>query len=648
MDNATLNGHLNSLGTAGTVNVSFEYGPTLGYGSVTTIQALTTASNFSFNISGLSPATTYYFRALADGGIHGSAYGDNLTFNTLNVTFPGVTTFAAANTGYDEVTLNGHLDALGTASRVKVSFEYGTTAGYGSVSAVREMTAADNFSINVTGLVPATLYYFRAKADGDIHGSAYGGNQTFTTSTAIAPEVVTSYATGIRNDNVTLVGRLDSRGTAYAVNVYFKYGPTTAYGSATTPQILTAEDNFSVNVLGLVPGTTYHFQAFADGGIYGVDNGTDLTFTTLSTPIVTSGPASNITFNSVTLSGYLASLGTAGSVSVFFEYGTSDKYGSATPVQTLISSGTGAFNAGLSNLDPGTTYHFRASAYGNNNGSAFGTDMTFTTLTPPTVSTNAAAGITLNAATLNGNLDSLGTSTTISTYFEYGTTTAYGTGTLIQPMTAPGVFNAKLSNLSAGTTYHYRARANGDINGAAAGEDMTFTTLSIAPVVSTFPAYGITTVGAIAEGNLGSLGTAAAVDVSFEYGTTTLYGSSTEAQTLTTGGLFIAELKGLSPGTTYHYRAKADGGIQGAAYGGDMTFTTGVAAPEVETLAVSFIAANSATLNGYLNSLGTASEVNVFFDYGTTTGYGLKTSVQSISVPGEFNITVNGLTPGTT
>ena len=114
------------------MNVFFEYGTTTSYGSTSTVQALTATGNFYANLNGLSPGTTYHFRAKADGGIHGLAYGVDMTFTTLAVMAPSVTTVTASNVNYDSATLSGSLDSLGTAGTVKVAFDYGLSTSYGS------------------------------------------------------------------------------------------------------------------------------------------------------------------------------------------------------------------------------------------------------------------------------------------------------------------------------------------------------------------------------------------------------------------------------------------------------------------------------------------------------------------------------------
>ncbi|MBI2857651.1 MAG: DUF2341 domain-containing protein [Chloroflexi bacterium] len=75
------------------------------------------------------------------------------------------------------------------------------------------------------------------------------------------------------------------------------------------------------------------------------------------------------------------------------------------------------------------------------------------------------------------------------------------------------------------------------------------------------------------NGNLDDLGGAPTANVSFEYGLTASYGSSTAIQVFNAPGAVTAALpNGLSPRSTYHYRIKAVGAA-GIGYGVDRTFT---------------------------------------------------------------------------
>ncbi|HEX4637878.1 MAG TPA: PA domain-containing protein [Chthoniobacterales bacterium] len=103
-----------------------------------------------------------------------------------------------------------------------------------------------------------------------------------------------------------------------------------------------------------------------------------------------------------------------------------------------------------------------------------------------TAATTAATNVTDVTATLNGTVNPNGSSTTV--YFEYGTTTAYGSQTAHQVFTGSSLQNvtANISGLTTGVTYHYRLVAiNG--GGSITGGDVSFVTAATTPTPTPTP-----------------------------------------------------------------------------------------------------------------------------------------------------------------
>jgi hypothetical protein len=75
--------------------------------------------------------------------------------------------------------------------------------------------------------------------------------------------------------------------------------------------------------------------------------------------------------------------------------------------------------------------------------------------------------------------------------------------------------------------------------------------------------------------NLRSLGSLSPVEVSFEYGLTTGYGSTAKLVDRSPFGDFLITIRNLVPNTTYHFRVKAVG--EKTFFGEDQTFTTAAA-----------------------------------------------------------------------
>ncbi len=109
----------------------------------------------------------------------------------------------------------------------------------------------------------------------------------------------------------------------------------------------------------------------------------------------------------------------------------------------------------------------------------------------PEVSTLAVTAITDTGAALQGSVTANGSDASVA--FEYGPTSAYGTTVAASPVLVSGstitAASATLSGLLSGTTYHYRLVAT-NIGGTARGEDMTFTTSTLASLASLVPSSG--------------------------------------------------------------------------------------------------------------------------------------------------------------
>jgi hypothetical protein len=184
-------------------------------------------------------------------------------------------------------------------------------------------------------------------------------------------------------------------GTASEVEVYFEYGTTVIYGTATPAESFTKTNEFSYEIKDLTPGTLYHFRARANGFTSGVGSGSDITFMTASIPpSVSTSEASSIGVNSVTLNGFLNSTGTSNSIRVSFEYGASGSYWVASISKNL--SETGPFSVSLPGLKANTEYHFRAQADDGLSGVVTGNDMTFTTLGTASIGVAPNSNLTIN------------------------------------------------------------------------------------------------------------------------------------------------------------------------------------------------------------------------------------------------------------
>ena len=270
--------------------------------------------------------------------------------------------------------------------------------------------------------------------------------------------------------------------------------------------------------------------------------------------------------------------------------------------------------------------------------------------TKPSLSTTPTSNITTTSAISGGVIaDDGGASITANGVCWGKTENPTIEGSKTNESVGTGQFVSNLTGLDAGTTYHVRAYATNPV-GTSYGADMTFLTLGQAPSGLTQPPSNVTAVTATlnATVNPNDLSTT----VTFEYGLTTSYGSTAAASpSPVTGNTMVnvmAEISGLLPATTYHYRVKTVNSI-GTTYSEDKTFTTAGIPPAATTSAATNKTTSGATLTGTVNANNTSTTVT--FEYGTTTSYGQTVTASPSSVEGMTNTDVSasitGLTAGT-
>jgi len=466
------------------------------------------------------------------------------------------------------------------------------------------------------------------------------------------PTVESRAATSITATSATLNAIINSDGGAAILERridWRRQGTTTWTGIAG----VAAGTAFSANLTGLSPNTIYEFRALARNSAGWSLQDRILTFTTLPPPVtiptVETTLATSITTTSATLNATISSDGGAAILERRFDWGigTPGTWTSWT-ANVVVSGNTFSFN--LTGLSPGTTYGFRAWTR-NSAGWDTGTLITFTTpsVTVPTVETRAATSITATSATLNAIINSDGGAAILERRIDWrrqGTTTWTG----IAGVAAGTAFSANLTGLSPNTIYEFRALARNSAGWSLQDRILTFTTLPppvTIPTVETTLATSITTTSATLNATISSDGGAAILERRFDWGIGTPgTWTSWTANVVVSGNTFSFNLTGLSPGTTYGFRAWTRNSA-GWDTGTLITFTTpSVTVPTVETRAATSITATSATLNAIINSDGGAAILERRIDWrrqGTTTW----TSIAGLAVGNEFSAHLTGLSPNT-
>ena len=559
----------------------------------------TGTGDFSVELTGLAPGTTYYVRAYATNSA-GTAYGSEKTLTT-EANLPTVTTGDVSNIqqtsaqGSGNVTNDGGADV--TERGVCWSTSHNPTI---SDNHANNGTGTGSFTVSMTGLTANTKYYVRAYAKNSA-GVAYGNEVYFTTSQNVsAPTVTTSQVTNITQTTATGGGSVTSDGgatvTERGICWSTSHNPTTSGSHASSG---TGTGSFSVNMTGLTPGTTYYVRAYAVNS-QGTSYGSEVSFATqqaVTIPTVTNVQVTNITSTSATGSANVTNSGNATVTERGLCWSTSHNPTTSGSHAAASSGGTGTFSVNLTSLSPGTTYYVRAYAT-NSAGTAYSAEVSFTTLANlPTVTTSQVMNITSTSATGGGNVTNNGGGTVtergVCWSISHNPTTSGSHAAASSG--GNGSFTVPITGLTAGTTYYVRAYAINSA-GTAYGTEVSFTAAANLPTVTTSQVTNITQTTATGGGNVTASGGATVTERGICWSTS--HNPTTNSSHASSGsgtGSYTANLTGLTNNTTYYVRAYATNSA-GTAYGTEVSFTT--AQIPTYTISVSANPTNGGTVTG--------------------------------------------------
>ncbi len=535
---------------------------------------------FSASFTSLLPNTTYYVRSFATNTI-GSSYGNELSFTTLALTVPALTTNTVYNISLTSAMGGGNISDDGGSALTGSGVCWSTSSNPTTADATSAAgTVTGSFNALMTGLSPNTLYYVRAYAT-NAQGTAYGNELSFTTLTLSLASVTTtavssvSYTTATSGGNVTADNgsTVTSRGVCWNTSS----NPTTAHFTYTQTAGL---GSFSAPITGLSPNTTYYVRAFAvNGG--GTVYGNEYNFTTLAltAPVLTTNAVGGI---SSTLAGSGGTITSNGGSAITAKGVVWDVNPSPTLANSFTNDGTGSANysSTLTGLIPSTLYYVRAYAT-NGVSTTYGNQVSFTTSalvfpgpSVPTVATSTSTLTGTSTASSGGYVSDDGGSTVTARGVCWSTS---ANPTLSSSFSTDGsglgYFTSTVTGLSGcNTVYYIRAYATNS-TGTGYGAQNTVST-GLTPTVTTADVTAIDTFTAVSGGEVTDDGGCAITQKGVCW---SLNSNPTTANAKTTqgagSGAFVSNITGLLGGQTYYVRAYATNS-KGTVYGAEKVFST--------------------------------------------------------------------------
>ncbi|MGV3660753.1 MAG: beta strand repeat-containing protein [Prosthecobacter sp.] len=664
--------------------------PAIGGNGVTKGTSAGTTGTFSVAFTGLTPGTSYSFRAYGTN-THGTAYTSPVSTFTTATGPPLLSAPASTAVTASTATLGGTVTHHGGASVSECGVVYAATSvnadpqidGSG-VTRLTTSGAVGAFTVNAPALQPGTSYTFRAYAISSL-GTGYTTPAATFTTLSVLPTVATPTSASVAANTATLGGNVTSdgaggiteRGVVYALTA--TNGNPTIGGTGVVKATAAGTTGvFTTGVTGLTAFSGYSFCAYATNAA-GTGYSPVSAFTTLtSAPTLSSLPtsaaimATTADLGGVVLRDNGSSITERGVVYARTSVNSNPGIGGSGVVQLTTTPGTGAFSLTATGLTTSTGYSFKAYAI-NSLGTTYSSTGTFTTFSSsaPTVTTPTKTNVTNTTATLGGNVTSDGHNLITERGIVYSWSTANSNPTIGNQFTTKvattgttGVFTVNVTGIGlGGETYSFKAYA---INAAGTSYSpvSTFTTNATGPGTVALASPTQDKLDITLRGNIISQGGLTITERGVVYAKTSVNAlpaiggtgvmkavSASSAQS----GVFSVAVLNLDPFSHYSYRPYVTNSAGTSYSGAADSFSTTVGNPTVAVPTSTGITGTTATLGASVVTTGGQPITFYGVCYALTsvnssprpngTGVTKVDGTAPFTGPGAFTVAVTGLAP---
>ena len=474
---------------------------------------------------------------------------------------------------YTSISVECQLNSMASIKDVYV--QYASSEGFADYQEMQMQKKDGKYHANIVDLEDNTIYYIRYSASNRYSNGTTKRISSIKTLVPSVPKIQILSITNVLDKSADVLFDLKFDGGASITQLGICWG-TSNNPSIDSDSFVEAKDNKTmVSLSSLQENTTYYVRAYAVNkkGIGYSEQ--EISFTTLTLPVVQTNEVTDIQLTTALLNGNLIFNGNDTATILGFCWGETPQP-TISNNQKQVTTSSNNFAYQLSNLKDETKYYVRAYAK-NKIGVSYGEEKSFTTTSAikPTLTTASATNISYTSATVGGNVTSDGGATITERGVVYSTTQSPTTSnSKVTSGNGTGSFTCDLTNLQENTRYYVRAYA---INkkGTSYGEQSSFTTKAYAlPTVTTSSVTNISYTSASVGGNVTSDGGANVTERGVVYSTNQNPTTSNNKVTSGSGaGSFSCSLINLQEGTTYYIRAYAIN-KKGICYGENIIFNT--------------------------------------------------------------------------
>ena len=413
------------------------------------------------------------------------------------------------------------------------------------VSGYSNLNVGNVTTFSVTGLSASTTYFYRVRANNSCGTSVSSGTISFATTPPTPAAPVAAAGTVAACTSISANWAASANATAYLLDV-----ATDNTFASLVINNLNVGNVTTYSVTGLTAGTTYFYRVRANNVCGTSGNSATITYATLpATPVApvaavgTSAACTSISAN------WAAS---ANATAYFLDVSTDNAFASFVTNNLNVGNVT---TRNITGLTAGTTYFYRVRANNSCGTSANSAVIAYATLPATPDAPVSAAGTNAACTSISANWAASANATAY--FLDVSTVNTFATFvTGFSNLNVGNVTTRSITGLTAGTTYFYRVRANNSCGTSANSAVITYATLPATP------AAPVASAGTNAACTSISTNWAASANATTYFLDVSTNGSFSPLvsgySNLDVGNVSTYSVTGLTAGTTYFYRIRAN------------------------------------------------------------------------------------------